>query len=132
LPGCGKNIGILTENALVFRIEGNTFFGQSNSFAITPWYNMGVMVMNPGNYTNRVYKNSFTNLTSGVFAQNDPVPHVLPLSGYGVQVSCNDFLNNTNDMYSTGVYPGLGTYQKGPTMYGDAGNTFSGSVKNIH
>lgn len=132
LPGCGKNIGILTENALVFRIEGNTFLGQSNSFAITPWYNFGVMSMNPGNGTNRVYKNSFTSLTYGVFAQNDPYSgHPIPSIGYGVQVSCNDFVSNTNDMYSTGVYPGLGTYQKGPTMYGDAGNTFSGSVKNI-
>ncbi len=131
--GCGRNIGVFTQNSPVFRIEENTFTGLTNSFAITPWYNAGVLAANAGNATNRVYRNTFTGLSYGVLGLGNNATGYPSLSGYGLQVSCNSFSSNTNDIYAggTGGMNGIGLDQRGPTYYGEAGNTFSGSVKNI-
>ncbi len=130
---CGRNIGVFTQSTKVYRIEGNTFSGLTNSFGVSPWHNIGVLAINSGNYTNRVYRNSFDHLTYGVLGLGDNSTHHPSYAGYGLQVSCNTFNSNTNDIYSGGsyIYEGIGVQQRGPTYYTSASNTFSGSTKNI-
>ena len=130
---CGRNIGVFTQSTKVYRIEGNTFSGLTNSFGVSPWHNIGVLAINSGNYTNRIYRNSFDHLTYGVLGLGDNSTHHSSYTGYGLQVSCNTFNTNTNDIYSGGsyIYEGIGVQQRGPTYYTSASNTFSGSAKNI-
>lgn len=130
---CGRNIGVLTQSSKIYRVEGNTFSGVTNSFGVSPWHNIGVLAINSGNYTNRIYRNSFDHLTYGVLGLGDNRTSYPAYSGYGLQVSCNTFNTNTNDIYSGGSYDyeGIGLQQRGPTYYTSASNSFSGSTKNI-
>ena len=126
--GCYQNIGIYTHNVSQFRIEANDFEGAPSGMAATVsnWHNLGAVVANVGLTTNTVYSNSFDSLTEGVYAIGD---------NYGVRVSCNAFSNNTNDILvgndgtSTfqGIYPSMGAELPARS----AGNTFSGSIKNV-
>lgn len=133
---CGMNIGVLTQAAKIFKIEGNIFSGVSNTFGISPWHNIGVLTVHAGNATNRIYRNSFDHLTHGTMGLGDYSPHHPALPGYGLQVSCNSFASNTNDIYSGGSIAshGIAADQFMPNIYGtmsSASNSFSGSTKNF-
>lgn len=134
---CGRNIGILTQSAKLFRIEGNTFSGVTNYFSISPWYNIGVLTVDAGNKTNRIYRNSFDHLTYGVMGLGKYSFGSVDPPGYALQVSCNTFNTNTNDIYSGGThdYEGIGKEQYMiNTTYSSiesASNSFSGSTKNV-
>lgn len=129
---CGRNVGILTQNALLFKIEGNTFTSRANTFGIAPWHNIGVLAANSGNASNRIYRNTFTQLSYGVLGVGNMSNHHPALSGHGLKVLCNTFNTNTNDIYSGGNLGshGLGIEQTYPLHLG-AGNTFTGSTLNI-
>lgn len=134
---CGRNIGILTQSAKLFRIEGNTLSGVTNYFSISPWYNIGVLTVDAGNKTNRIYRNSFDHLTYGVMGLGKYSFGSVDPPGYALQVSCNTFNTNTNDIYSGGThdYEGIGKEQYMiNTTYSSiesASNSFSGSTKNV-
>jgi hypothetical protein len=132
---CGRNMGIMTQSSLTFRIEENTFTGVTNSFGISPWHNIGVLTIRAGNATNRIYRNSFDHLTYGTLGIGENSPTYPAYPGFGVQVTCNSFNTNTNDIYSGGTYAneGIGIKQMGPnpTYTTSASNTFSGSTKNV-
>lgn len=151
--GCNQNIGIFLQNIPQFQMEGNTFTGTT---PVVNWYNFGTVVANtcqasgstvPGGIsgstilTNTVYRNTFNGLTEGVYAIGCNHGGLAAVST-GLEILCNTFNNNTNDIYVVGdgnyygpYHPqGIAEYQVGGVSsyhYIPAGNTFSGSTHNI-
>ncbi len=140
--GCYQNIGILLQACPQFKMEGNNFIGKPN-LSLSDWYNFGTVVSNTGGFTNTVYRNSFDTLTYGVYTtgiNNDyGMPHQ---AGKGLKIFCNNFLDNSCDIYvnSSGLplasYGGIsvtqGTPIPGSTTFTSAANTFSTlSTENI-
>jgi len=133
--GCYQNIGILTQNTNQFRMEGNNFIGKPNT-SVSNWYNFGTVVSNSGPYTNTVYRNTFDSLTEGIYALGINNDNTLPMPmGQGLKIFCNAFSKNSSDIYVDDTASGISTTQgifiPATDSFVAAGNTFTGSTKNI-
>jgi len=136
---CHQNMGVFIQNTAQFRNEGNDFEGKTNLYSYSDWQNIGVAAVNTGGSNVTVYRNTFNNLTEGVYALgcNRGLLSftMLATSNDGLQIRCNTFTNNVNDIAVTPIDGGAGSQgiaqlQGSPTV--PSGNTFSGSTNNIN
>jgi type IX secretion system substrate protein len=136
---CFQNVGIFIQNTQQFNMEGNNFMGKPPTYSGV--YTFGTVIANL--YTgkvkllgypvsNNVYLNSFDSLSLGVYSIGDNTDDGMPWDG--LHVSCNTFYKNNYDLLidSTGASAGFDGISPWQDYLGvSAGNTFSGSAKNI-
>jgi len=114
-----KSRGLYSLNSSGYRIEENKFFGSNNFQEIH-----GINISNSGYVENRIYKNDFTNINKGIYVSGINGP---PYNSGGVhkiaglQFVCNNFTNNTYDVY----IESSGTVRSSQgSLSSSAGNTF--------
>ncbi len=134
-PVCSQNFGIFIQNTSIFRIEENNFTKVPNydvDYYGSPWYNYGTVVANSGGKMNKVYRNNFNSLDYAVYAIGNNM--VTPDSSFtdGLKILCNAFSNDGTDILVTSdggsLYQGINGQG---SIFASAGNTFSGSSRNI-
>ena len=98
--------GLQSLHSSGYRIEENDFSSYSPNNAT------GILMNNSGSASNRIYKNHFTGFNKGISIQsiNGPDPNSIFLKSQGLQLICNDFINNT---YDVDILPNatIGLYQ---------------------
>jgi hypothetical protein len=128
---CLQNIGILYMNPMQFRIEQNNFQGIPSG--IFNWVNYGTIVGESGAAWNKVLLCSFDNLNLGVYALGLNRDLSRGSHESGLQVLCNTFTRNVNDIFIEGDGivrsgpEGIATDQGTPGTYSpnSAGDIFS-------
>jgi len=124
----------LDEYTTGFEVEENIFTGPS-TFSST----VGIHLRNTGTEQNEIYNNSFSVLKQGITAVGINRLSDKEISGVGLCIKCNDFIDCNNDVYVTYELDGEGNpiitentgiaQKQGENGYGDntlaAGNTFS-------
>lgn len=112
-----RNItGLTLKTCTGFKVEGNLFHQNATSLAVTK---RGIVASETGTGANSIYRNSFSNLSNGIYVvgNNGSLRN-------GLQFSCNTFENNNRDVNMT-TSSTLSYSQGGPLKGAD--NTFSGT-----
>lgn len=112
-----RNItGLILKTCTGFKVEGNLFHQNATSLAVTK---RGIVASETGTGANSIYRNSFSNLSNGIYVvgNNGSLRN-------GLQFSCNTFENNNRDVNMT-TSSTLSYSQGGPLKGAD--NTFSGT-----
>lgn len=117
---------LILENSTGFKVEGNKF--ESTDFN-SP--SIGVMTINTGSYNNMIYRNKFkgikfSNFAAGINASLPPAFPNFPFSkSYGLEWTCNEFINCEYDIYVSQFVGGARKLQG--TYFNPAENIFTNS-----
>ncbi|HEY0108672.1 MAG TPA: T9SS type A sorting domain-containing protein [Fibrella sp.] len=122
-PSCNQNIGIYAKNAVFSRIEENSFDGDGGH------EKLGVVAENVGVSNKIIYKNSFSDLDYGCFAEGANAYWETSIKNYGLRVLCNSFSGNDTDIVAYEGVPSPGPYYDALYHYAgyptiSMGNTF--------
>lgn len=131
---CYQNIGILTQNTNLFRIDENNFKG--NQVHGTDWYNYGTVAVNTGEQWKSIYRCTYDSLDHGIYTigKNHFSDRGDWTTWNGLLVQCNTFLADDTDI---AVSRGTGLFEQGiypfqpPTSGHAAGNTFTGGTADV-
>jgi hypothetical protein len=120
------SFGVFIENSTGFKVEENSMTGANQNIVPVP---TGIVVSGAGNAYNRLYKNTFASLHTGIKAEGDNV-NENSATTLGLEFLCNSNSNNVGyDFHVVGLSGnnnlGVKQYQGGSAS--PTGNTFTTS-----